>query len=253
MAVFDVILRNLAFVYLHFLFKKVNGKLLLKKGSAFVLLILKDAHYRRCLPFLLAARSGNTSFRQRPGDMRAGFAQKEFTVYVPHNLGFLFDNLWQPVFAFFIAKEMLVPKADLAICKTLTLTPSDVVGNGAAFFLSDAGHDGDEQFTLAVQRVDALFLEIDRNTAFLQLADGCQCINGVSGETGDGLRKDQVDLPVKGILDHAVEAFAAFRVGTGDALVSVYLNENPVSTLFDLLGIVVDLSLIAGLLLLVLG
>lgn len=79
---------------------------------------------------------------------------------------------------------------------------------------------------------------------FLQFADGGQGIDRVSGEAGNGLRKDQVDLSVKGVLDHAIEAFAPFCIGACDTLVGIDLNENPVSTLFDLLGIVVDLSLI---------
>ena len=47
-------------------------------------------------------------------------------------------------------------------------------------------------------------------------------IDRVSGEAGDGLRKDQVDLSVKGVLDHAIEAFAPFRIGACDTL--VYVN-----------------------------
>ena len=222
MTVFDVILWNLAFVHLHFLFKEINGELPLEEGSAFLLLILKDAHYRRRLPFLFTARSWYSRLGQRLGDMGAGFAQKEFTIYVPHNLGFLFDNLGKSIFSFFIAEKILVPKADLAICKTLALVPSNVVGNGTAFFLRDTGHDGNEQLSFAIQRVDALFLEVNCNAAILQFADGGQGVDRVPGEAGDGLCKDQVDLPVKGILDHAVETFAAFCVGAGDAL--VYLN-----------------------------
>ena len=45
-AVLDVVLRNLAFVHLHSLFKEIDCEGLLKKSSAFVLLILQDAHYR---------------------------------------------------------------------------------------------------------------------------------------------------------------------------------------------------------------
>ena len=253
MTVFDVILWNLAFVHLHFLFKEINGELLLEEGGAFVLLILKDAHYRRRLPFLFTARSRYSRLGQRLGDMRAGFAQKEFTIYVPHNLGFLFDNLGKSIFTFFVAQKMLVPEADLAVCKALALAPSDVVGNGTAFFLSDTGHDGNEQLAFTVQCIYALLLEVNRNAAFLQLADGGQGIDRVSGEAGDGLRKDQVDLSVKGVLDHAIEAFAPFRIGACDTLVGIDLNEYPVSTLLDLFGVIVDLSIVAGLLLLVLG
>ena len=104
--------------------------------------------------------------------MGAGFAQKEFTIYVPHNLGFLFDNLGKSIFTFFVAQKMLVPEANLAICEALALAPSDVVGNGTAFFLGDTGHDGNEQLAFAVQCIYALLLKVNRNAAFLQFADG---------------------------------------------------------------------------------
>lgn len=43
---------------------------------------------------------------------------------------------------------------------------------------------------LAVQRIYALLLKVNRNAAFLQFADGGQGIDRVSGEAGNGLRKD---------------------------------------------------------------
>lgn len=77
---------------------------------------------------------------------------------------------------------MLVPEADFAVCKALARPPSDVVGNGTAFFLSDTGHDGNEQLAFTVQCIYALLLKVNRNAAFLQLADGGQGIDRVSGE-----------------------------------------------------------------------
>ena len=126
-AVLDVILRNLTLVDLHPFLQKIDCEGLLEKGGAFVLLILQDAHYRRRLPFLLAARSGNTGFRQRLGDVGSGFSQKELAVYVPYNLCFIFDNLRQAVFTLFVAKELLVANADFSIRKALALTPGHVV------------------------------------------------------------------------------------------------------------------------------
>ena len=157
--------------------------------------------------------------------MRAGFAHHKGTINEANHLGFLFDHLGQSVFALFEAEKLLVANADFSICKTLALAPCHVVGNGAAFFLSNAGHDGDQQLALSIQRIDALFFKIYCNPAFLELADGSQGINRISGKAGDGLCENQVDLSIKGILYHAIEPFALFGVGAGDALVRIYLHK----------------------------
>lgn len=205
------------------------------------------------MPLLFPARSGNTRFRQGFGNVRSCLAHHEGAVNVADNLGLSFDHLGQSILTLLKAEELLVAKADLAIRKTLALAPGHVVRNGAAFFLRDAGHNGDQQFAFAIQRVDALFLKVDRNAAFLQLANGGQGVDRVSGKTGYRLRKDQIDLAIERIPDHPVEALTLFRVGTRDPLVRIDLNKRPVRTLGDLPGIVVHLGFITALLFFVLS
>lgn len=103
--------------------------------------------------------------------------------------------------------------------KPLPLSPGHVLRNGAAFFLCQARHDGEQQFALAVKGVDVLFFEVDFYAFFFQLADGNQAVNRVSGEATDRLCDDEVDFTGHGIGDHFIKADAMLGVRAGNALV----------------------------------
>ena len=90
--------------------------------------------------------------------------------------------------------ELSVGHGHLAVRKAFPHTPCHVFGNIAAFFLRNAGHDGQQHLALAVQRVDVLFFKIDLHAVLLQLADGGQCVHSISGKAGDAFGDDQVDF-----------------------------------------------------------
>lgn len=66
-----------------------------------------------------------------------------------------------------VAKKSLEGYGDLAVCEPLSLSPGAVLGNAAAFFLRQRGHNGDKQFSLAVQRPDVFLFKIDLHALFL--------------------------------------------------------------------------------------
>ena len=101
--------------------------------------------------------------------------------------------------------------------------------------LGKARHDGDQQFALAIEGVNALFLEIDLSAVFLQLANGGKAVHSVSGKAADGFRDDQVDLSGQRIRNHAVEAVTMLGVGAGDALVGIDALQLPVRLALDAL------------------
>ena len=95
------------------------------------------------------------------------------------------NDFWKTVRSFAIAEELLVWEVDLSIGKPFSLSPGNILGYGAAFFLCQARHDGEQQFALAVKGVDVLFFEVDFYAFFFQFADGNQAVDRVSGEAAD--------------------------------------------------------------------
>ena len=134
-------------------------------------------------------------FSQLLGDRRRHHALYEQAVDHLHGFRLLRHNARLPILTFFVAEELLVGHADLAIGKSFPLPPGDVLTDGAAFLLRQRGHDGDEQLALAVHRVDVLFLEVYLHAAFLELTDSGQRIHGVPRKPADRFRDDEIDLP----------------------------------------------------------
>ncbi len=56
----------------------------------------------------------------------------------------------------------------------------------------------------------------------------------------------QVNFARESVVDHALEAFTLVGVAAADAFVGIYGDECPVRTAFDVVGVVIDLRLIAG-------
>ena len=118
-----------------------------------------------------------------------------------------------PIWTSVVTKEMLERHCNLAIRKALSLSPGNVLGYGTAFFLRQGGHNRDKQFPLTVEGINVLLLEEHFNTAFLELAHRYKAVNRVSCESADRLGNDEVNLAIKGILHHIVEAFAVLGIG----------------------------------------
>ena len=135
-AVFNIVLGNLAFVDLLLLGQKINGVLFLQNGVALVFLIGQDALDRAALPLLLSGWGWNVLAGEQFGDAGGGVALKKELINQTYDFGLFFHDFGKSVFALFVAEKMFVGQADFAIYKTLSLTPCDILGNTAAFFLS---------------------------------------------------------------------------------------------------------------------
>ena len=87
----------------------------------------------------------------------------------------------------------------------------------------------------------------------LQLADGGQAVHGVAGKAAHRLGDDEVDFPGEGIGDHLIETSPALCVRAGNALIRIDRHKFPLLVALDVPGIVVDLRLVAGELLITVG
>lgn len=219
MAVLHIVLGNLPLVDLGFLGEEIHRERLLKQSGALVLFVPQDALHGGPLPDGLFSGSRDTLLRQHGGDGIGGFPLKELAVDAFDDLRFLRDDLRQPVGTFAVAQELAVRDADFTVGEPFPLSPSDILGNGAAFLLGKARHDGDEQFPFGVEGHDVLFLEEALTAGLFQLADGGQAVHGISRESAHTLGHNQVDFSSQGIPDHAVEAVPALGVDGADALV----------------------------------
>ena len=88
-------------------------------------------------------------------------AANEQLVYQAHSFGFLWNDLRQAVRAFTISEKGFVRQADLAVCKSLALSPSDILGYRTALLLRKRGHYRDQQLAFAVEGIDVFLLKID--------------------------------------------------------------------------------------------
>ena len=98
---------------------------------------------------------------------------------------------------------------------------------------------------MADNTANILFLKIALDAVFLELADGGQAVHRVPGKPADALGHDEVDFPGQRIRDHAFEALAVLGAGAGYAFVGVHVHELPVIPALDVIGVVVDLRLVA--------
>ena len=73
----------------------------------------------------------------------------------------------------------------ISVSEPLTLAPGGVDRNGSALLLGKARHDGQQELALAVEGSNVLFFKIELGTMLLQLADGGQAVNRVSGKSAD--------------------------------------------------------------------
>ena len=185
MAVFHIILRHLALIDLPLFCEEIDREAFLKECSALVFLVLKDAFHCTGLPALFSRWSRNPICCQFLCNGPRRQPLHESSINPVDNDCLLRNDFWKTVRSFAIAEELLVWEVDLSIGKPFSLSPGNILGYGAAFFLCQAGHNRQQQFALAVKGVDVLFFEVDFHAFFFQLADGNQAVDRVSGEAAD--------------------------------------------------------------------
>ncbi len=153
----------------------------------------------------------------------------------------------------FVSEELLVGQTVFAVCKTLPLTPLYIFRDRPGLFLCQAGHQHDEEFTLAVQGVDILFFKINTDSCDFQFPDRIKGIYRITGKPGEGLCDNEVDLAVQGICNHSVKCFSAIQGGAGDTFVRIDACELPIRTFQNQFLKIVLLSLDATHLLIGIG
>ena len=218
----NVVLRNLAFVGFRLLGQEVHGVTLLQQGITLVLLVHEDAFDCGLVPFLLTAGRRDAVIHENLADAVWRLSLQEQAVNPLYCHCLLRIDHQIPVFTTVVTEEPGEGHRDLAVCKTLSLSPCAVLRNAPAFLLRQRGHDSQQQLALGIESPDVFFLEINLGAVFFQLPDGGQGNDSVPGKAADRLRDDQIDLPGQRIRDHPFEAFAFLGVGAGDAF--VYVN-----------------------------
>ena len=167
MAVFHIILRHLALIDLPLFCEEIDREAFLKECSTLVFLVLKDAFHCTGLPALFSRWSRNPICCQFLCNGPRRQPLHESSINPADNDCLLRNDFWKTVCAFAVTEELLVWEVDLSIRKPLPLSPGHVLRNGAAFFLCQARHDGEQQFALAVKGVDVLFFGVYLNKKLL--------------------------------------------------------------------------------------
>lgn len=253
MGVLDVILGHFAFVLLGFMLKEINDESLLKKSVPLIFLVLKNGKYGVRSPSSLAGRCLDSFVIEFFGDAGKSRSRHEVKIDVSNDLGFLFVDFYFSIRSLFVTQERPVWHRNLSVGESLPLPPSDVLGNGPGFLLSQAGHDGDEKLAFGIERIDVLLFKIAFDIVFLELSNIHQTIDGVASESGYRLGDYQIDLAAEGIVYHPFEAFPPFCVGSAYSFVGVDSHKLPIGSSVDVIGIIVHLGFIGSLLLFLVG
>ena len=169
--VLHVVLWDLTLIGSHLLGQKVLAEGLLQQGIAFVLLVRQDALDGGLAPLAFACRCRDAFVGQRLGDAVRRHPFEKHAVDALDHLGLLRVDHQIPVLASAVAEEPFERNRDLTVCKAFSLAPCAVLGNGPAFFLREARHDGQQDFSLTVEGPDAFLLKIDLDAVFLKPYD----------------------------------------------------------------------------------
>ena len=113
----------------------IEGVGFLEQCITLVFLVAEDAFDSGLTPFLFVTRCWDAIGSQAVGDSVVGHTLQEHAVDALYSdcLFWIDDQI--PIRATVVAKEALEWNGYLAVCKALSLVPSAVLGNAAAFFL----------------------------------------------------------------------------------------------------------------------
>ncbi len=245
MVAFHVVLRDFALVDLRLFREVVDCVGFLQQGVALVFLVSEDGLDGTDAPVILAAGCLDAVIGKLLGDAVVGQALQEEPVDAADGFCLLWVDDELAIRTAVVAEKPVERNRHLAVCESLTLSPGAVLGNATGFLLRKARHDGDQQFTFSVEGPDVLFFKVAFDAVFLEFPDGCQAVDGVPGEAADALGDDQVDLPSERVLDHVLESNSLLDAGSADSFVRVDVHEFPVVAALDVVGVIIDLRLVA--------
>ena len=121
------------------------------------------------------------------------------------------------------------------------MTEFDAAGQLAQFILRNAGHDGEAQLGVLVERVDVVVLEENADAGGKQLARVADAVERVAGKTGDLLGEDEVEFVVLRVLHHALKVVALARRYAGQTFVDIAVDERPGRVAGDIVAVVANL------------
>ena len=130
---------------------------------------------------------------------------------------------------------------DNIVFDRLLMAEFDAAGQLAQFILRNAGHDGEAQLGVLVERVDVVVLEENAYACGKQLARIADAVERVAGKTGDLLGEDEVEFVVLRVLHHALEVVALARRHAGQTFVDIAVDERPGRVAGDIVAVVANL------------
>ena len=109
------------------------------------------------------------------------------------------------------------------------------------FILRDAGHDGEAQLGILVERVDVVVLEENADAGGKQLARVADAVERVAGKTRDFLGENKVEFVVLCVLHHALEVVALAGRHAGQTFVDIAVDKRPCRIAGDIVAVVANL------------
>lgn len=170
------------------------------------------------------ARAGKNAVRFKPsGNLVHAQALQVFPVDAPDDFGLFQIDDQIAISVFGVAEKTVVIDLHFSLLVAVLDAELHVLRKALAFLLGKRGHDGKKYLSL-----------------------GVHC---VTGKTADRLGDDHVDVPGMTFFDHAIKLVTLFGVCTRDSVVREYAYQYPFRILGDVFGVVLNLGLIAGCLL----
>ena len=114
------------------------------------------------------------------------------------------------------------------------LAPLNTGGDALTFGLCEGTVDSDQELAFWVDGVDILLLKDDRDAHAAQFAGIVQRVHGITGEAGDGFRKD-----------HAKKILALAGGSACDAFIRKNIRHRPVGVCHDFFRVVCFLVFVA--------
>src|SRR5699024_6653736 len=147
------------------------------------------------------------------------------------------DDLRFSVCTLAVSQKALIVEYGLALLKSLTKSPGDILADAFGFRLCEPCVDDQIEFAVDLQCVYILLLEVDANPSCPERSDVVQAVNGVSVESGDRLADNVVDFSRQAVVDQLLELGALICTCPGDALICVESGKLPFGLSGNHLGI----------------
>ena len=224
----------------------VDGDGFLSDGIAAVFLVFEDILDGSDGPCIIAGFGEDTLGFEAVSNFPEGHSRQEHIEDASHDLSFFRNDLRLTICALTESKQFAEVEYHITVFEPLAVAPRDVSAHAFTFCLGEACVDRHQQLAVTLEGVDVLFLKDDADAHQLELTDELDAFRSISGEPGDGLGDDVVNLAASAIPDHPLELVTLIRSGTRDALVGIDVHELPFGLAHDHLRVHPLLHGVAG-------